>query len=55
MKDKDFKELNNYREVECCGNCIYLKNVNVGEADRCSFNDMEVDAMNMVCDGWEHE
>ena len=21
MEDKDFKEQNNYREVECCGNC----------------------------------
>ena len=60
--DKDFKEQNNYREVECCANCINAKWW-YGQFNGCIFTNIEYvksgnsddKCMIGVCDKWEHE
>ena len=60
--DADFKEVNNYREVECCANCknaIWWYN----QFNGCDFTDIEYVKAEYedekcvigVCDKWEHE
>ena len=53
--DKDFKEHNNYREVECCGNCTW--SYVTDEIIDCYHKDNFMEATKHYghCDKWEHE
>ena len=53
MTDKDFKEQNNYREVECCGNCEHFNFTALTFGECCIID--EVKGLEESCDKWEHE
>lgn len=52
MTDKDFKTGNNYREVECCGNC--KNRYPIADYEFCLLRKKGTFIYN-TCDKWEHE
>ena len=49
----DSKKTNDYRKVNCCGDCTYLRAENGNLA--CILLDVRLSDLRHICDKWEHE